>query len=358
MSSIPFLFHLPPDFPIPRGTEPAPKSSAVPSLFGPRPARRARPTPRVADRGRDQRRRARPLSLLPSAPPQSAPRPHQLGAPLPHPLALQGSPTAARAPAVPSPRPPRRAHRRPNPLACALLHPSRSSAAATSCARARARTRTRRQPVRVTPRPTAVDAAQQRRPRHRAACSGRRLAVVSLRLAAPFPRPVDAPPVPPPRAVPSHHHGEPRRAINAADKPAPPATTLLPPPPLWPSIKEAAGHPPSTPATQATSTATPNSLPSPAAPPPHTHPRCRRRSPRSRPLTPPQLEPRWGIEPLHPPPPFPLLPGRSRALARRRRTPPCAAHLSPVSSSGRKGKGSFALSPLPFPLISKETPTF
>ena len=40
----PFLFHLPPDFPIPRGTEPAPKSSAVPSLFGPRPARRTRPT--------------------------------------------------------------------------------------------------------------------------------------------------------------------------------------------------------------------------------------------------------------------------------------------------------------------------
>jgi hypothetical protein len=35
-----------------------------------------------------------------------------------------------------------------------------------------------------TPRPTGVDAAQQRRPRHRAACSGRRPAVVSRRLAA------------------------------------------------------------------------------------------------------------------------------------------------------------------------------
>ena len=260
MSSIPFLFHLPPDFPIPRGTEPAPKSSAVPSLFGPRPARRTRPTPRVADRDRDQRQRARPLSLFislpsfffsfshffllfpllpspslsllpraldspppsllcrsrapparPSFPPQRA-RPPGLRhgrtsstPPLPHALALQGSATAARAPAVPSPRPPRRAPRRPDPLACALLHPSRSSAAATSCARARARTRTRRQPVRVTPRPTAVDAAQQRRPRHRAACSGRRLAVVSLRLAAPFPRPVDAPPVPRARLTRCHH---------------------------------------------------------------------------------------------------------------------------------------------------------
>ena len=58
MSSIPFLFHLPPDFPIPRGTEPTPKSSAVPSLF-PLDLRvalsRAR-TPSVADRLRDRRR--------------------------------------------------------------------------------------------------------------------------------------------------------------------------------------------------------------------------------------------------------------------------------------------------------------
>ena len=60
MSSIPFLDHLPPDLLIPRGTEPSSKSPAVPSLFGPRPVRRTRPTPRVADRGRDQRRRARP----------------------------------------------------------------------------------------------------------------------------------------------------------------------------------------------------------------------------------------------------------------------------------------------------------
>ena len=48
---------------MPRGTEPTPKFSVVPPLFGPRPARRTRPTPRVADRGRDQRRRARPPSL-------------------------------------------------------------------------------------------------------------------------------------------------------------------------------------------------------------------------------------------------------------------------------------------------------
>jgi len=71
LSSIPFLDHLPPDLLIPRGTEPTSKSPAVPSLFGPRPARRTRPTPRVADRGRDQRRRARPplsLSLFISLP--------------------------------------------------------------------------------------------------------------------------------------------------------------------------------------------------------------------------------------------------------------------------------------------------
>jgi len=58
LSSIPFLFHLPPDFLIPRGTEPTPKSSAVPSLF-PLDLRvalsRAR-TPSVSDRLRDQRR--------------------------------------------------------------------------------------------------------------------------------------------------------------------------------------------------------------------------------------------------------------------------------------------------------------
>ena len=59
---------------------------------------------------------------------------------------------------------------------------------------------------------------------------------------------------------------------------------------------------------------------------------------------------------------FPLTPAASMAQGGRigRRPGAAAAPVTPplFRVEGRKGKGGFALSPLPFPLISKETPSF